>query len=356
MAEEEFNRISILHGGGGLYMQKLLKEHIIPRFKSRRFKEIPLDLLADSAVIGDIVFTTDSYTVKPIFFPGGDIGRLSISGTVNDLSVVGARPLGISCALILEEGFEIAKLERILDNMERTAEEADVEIVTGDTKVVERGKLDQIIINTAGIGRRSEKLDENLRRAASDGRSLKSRWLDPRNIRPGDKIIISGTIGDHAVAIMAAREELGLEAPNLKSDAAPLNKLISEALEIGGVVACKDPTRGGLAALLNEWSETTGIGIIIREASLPIREEVKAACEILGIDALELANEGKAVLAVSASYAEDVLEAVRSHPLGKDAEIIGEFTREYNGVVVETEIGGLRYVPMPIGDPVPRIC
>ena len=355
MSERE-GRISILHGGGGVYMHKLLKEQIIPRFKPRRSLEIPLSLLADSAVIEGIVFTTDSYTVKPIFFPGGDIGRLSISGTINDLSVVGAEPLAISCALILEEGLELSKLDKILESIQKTVEEAGVDIVTGDTKVVERGKLDQIIINTAGVGKRHRELDENLRKASSDGRSLKSRWLDPRNIRPGDKIIVSGTIGDHAVAIMAAREELGLEAPNLKSDAAPLNKLISEALEIGGVVACKDPTRGGLAALLNEWSETTGIGIIIREASLPIREEVKAACEILGIEALELANEGKAVLAVSAKYAEEVLEAVRGHPLGKDAEIIGEFTREYNGVVMETEIGGLRYVPMPIGDPVPRIC
>jgi len=355
MSKQE-DKISILHGGGGVYMHKLLKEQIVPRFKPRKSLEIPLSLLADSAVIEEIAFTTDSYTVKPIFFPGGDIGRLSVSGTINDLSMVGAKPLAISCALILEEGFEFSKLNKILESIQKTAEEAGVDVVTGDTKVVERGKLDQIIINTAGIGKRHEKLDENLRKVSSDGRSLKSRWLDPRNIRPGDKLILSGTIGDHAIAVMAAREELGLEAPTVKSDAAPLNDLISKALEIGGVVAAKDPTRGGLAALLNEWHEVTEIGLLIKESEVPIREEVRTACDILGIEPFELANEGKTVLAVSRQYAEEVLEAIRSHPLGRNASIIGEFTKEYEGVVVETEIGGLRYVPMPIGDPVPRIC
>jgi len=346
----------MMHGGGGLYMHKLLKRHILPRFKSRRGAEIPLALLADSAVIDGIAFTTDSYTVKPIFFPGGDIGRLSVSGTVNDLSVVGAEPIAISCALIIEEGFELSKLDKILGSIEDTASEADVEVVTGDTKVVERGRLEEIIVNTAGIGGRSPHLDENLRKASSDGRTLGSRWLDPRNIRPGDRIIISGTIGDHAMAIIAARGELGFEIGELRSDAAPLNRLILSALEAGGVVAAKDPTRGGLAALLNEWSETAGLGIILEEERIPVREEVQAACEILGIEPLELANEGKAVLAVPEKYAGEVLEALRANPLGKNAEIIGRFTDEYEGVVVETEIGGIRYLPMPVGDPVPRIC
>jgi len=353
---EQDDKVSILHGGGGVYMHKLLKELIVPRFKPKRKSEIPLSLLADSAVIEEVAFTTDSYTVKPIFFPGGDIGRLSISGTVNDLSVVGAEPIAVSCALILEEGFELSKLDRILESIQKTADEAGVDVVTGDTKVVEKGKLDQIIINTAGVGKRHDKLDENLDKASSDGRDLKSRWLDPRNIRPGDKLILSGTIGDHAVAVMAAREELGLEAPTVKSDAAPLNDLISRALEAGGVVAAKDPTRGGLAALLNEWSEATGLGLLIREEDVPIREEVRTACDILGIEPFELANEGKVALAVSEQYAEEVLESLRSHPLGKNASIIGEFTNDYEGVVIETEIGGLRYLPMPLGDPVPRIC
>jgi len=350
------DRVSILHGGGGLYMHKLLRERIIPKFKQRRSLEIPLSLLADSAVVGEVVFTTDSYTVKPIFFPGGDIGRLSITGTVNDLSVVGAEPAAISCALVIEEGFEMSKLDLILESIQGAADEAGVDVVTGDTKVVEKGGLDQIIINTAGIGWRHGALDENLARASRDGRSLRSRWLDARNIRPGDRLIISGTIGEHAIAVMAARGELGLEAPAVKSDAAPLNGLISRALQIGGVVAAKDPTRGGLAALLNEWSEATGLGILVREEDVPVREEVRAACELLGIDAFELANEGKVVLAVVEEYAEDVLECLREHPLGRDASIIGQFTEDYEGVVVETGIGGLRYLPMPLGDPVPRIC
>ncbi len=349
--------ISILHGGGGLYMHKLIKEHIVPRFKPRRKGvEIPLRFLADSAVVQEIAFTTDSYTVKPIFFPGGDIGRLSISGTVNDLAVIGAEPIAVSCALILEEGFPLKKLDDILESMEKTAEEAGVEVVTGDTKVMERGKLEEVVINTAGIGTRSQLLDKNLKKAMEDGRSLNSRWLDPRNIRPGDKVIVSGSIGEHAMAVMAARGELGFEAPNIKSDAAPLNHLIEEVLEVGGVVAAKDPTRGGLASLLNEWTEAVKIGIIIEEEKIPISEGVRAASEILGIDPLELANEGKVVLAVSRENADDVLEALHSHPLGKRAEVIGEFTKEYEDVVVKTEIGGLRYLPMPLGDPVPRIC
>lgn len=349
-------KISIAHGAGGFYMHKLIKEHILPKFKQRRIIEVPLALLADSAVVDGIAFTTDSYTVKPLFFPGGDIGRLSVFGTVNDLSVIGSEPLAISCALVIEEGFEMEKLDRILVSAEEAAEEAEVEIVTGDTKVVEKGKLDEMIVNTAGIGKRSPHLDKNLKRAASDGRSLKSRWLDPRNIRPGDKLIVSGPIGDHAMTIITARGELGFEAPNLRSDTAPLNHLMERVLQTGGVLAAKDPTRGGLAAVLNEWSEITGLGILVKETLIPVRDEVKTGCEILGIDPLELACEGRVVLVVSERFAEDVLEALRSHPLGREAEIIGWFSGEYEGVVVETEIGGLRYLPMPLGDPIPRIC
>jgi len=349
--------VGILHGGGGVYMHKFIKEHILPNFRSRRrFIEIPLKLLADSAVIEEIAFTTDSYTVKPIFFPGGDIGSLSVSGTINDLAVIGSEPIAISCALVIEEGFPLSKLDRILKSMDTAAEEAGVEIITGDTKVIQRGKLDELIINTAGIGKRNKLLDENLKRVSKDGRSLKSRWLDPRNIKPGDKIIISGPIGEHAIAVMVARGELGLEISGIKSDAAPLNGLMSKALEVGGVVAAKDPTRGGVASLLNEWNETTGIGMIIYEEKIPVSDEVQTASEILGIDPLELANEGKVVLAVTAESAEEVLSALRSDPLGREAEIVGEFTADFDGVVVKTEIGGLRYLPMPIGDPVPRIC
>lgn len=357
MSKDLEERVGILHGGGGAYMHKFIKEHILPSFRSRRkFVEIPLKLLADSSVIEEIAFTTDSYTVKPIIFPGGDIGSLSVSGTVNDLAVIGSEPIAISCALVIEEGFPMSKLDKILKSMDEVAEKAGVEIITGDTKVIQRGKLDELIINTAGIGKRSRFLDENLKWISRDGRLLKSRWLDFRNIRPGDKIIISGPIGEHAIAIMAARGELGLEISGIKSDAAPLNGLMSRVLEVGGVVAAKDPTRGGVASLLNEWSEATRIGIIIHEEKIPVSDEVQTASEILGIDPLELANEGKVVLAVTAEMAEEVLNALRSDPLGRRAEIVGEFTKEFDGVVVKTEIGGLRYLPMPIGDPVPRIC
>jgi len=352
----ESEKVTILHGGGGLYMQRLIKEHILPKFgggRSRFNVELPLDALADSAVVEGIAFTTDSYTVNPIFFPGGDIGRLSVAGTVNDLSMVGAEPIAISCALLIEEGFPFEKLDTILDSIRATAEEAGVDVVTGDTKVVERGKLENLIVNTAGIGVRSRLLDRNLQAA---NRNLNSRWLSASNIRPGDKIILSGAVGDHAVAVMLARGEMGFQAPNIKSDTAPLNGLMETVLEAGGVVAAKDPTRGGLAALLNEWADSAGVGILVEEESVPVHEGVRAACEVLGIDSLELANEGKVVLAVAPQKSEEVLEALRAHPLGREAEIIGEATAEYEGVVVKTEIGGMRYLPMPMGDPVPRIC
>ena len=356
MASAE-KHITLLHGGGGVYMHRLIKDYILPRIgKHRRAVELPLEALADSAVMDGIVFTTDSYTVKPIFFPGGDIGRLSVAGTVNDLCVMGAEPLALSCSLIIEEGLSFEILGKVLDSMKTTAEEAEVDIITGDTKVVERGKLDGLVINTAGIGRRSPLLDHNLERVRRSGRSLSSRWLTASNIRDGDKIIVSGPIGEHALAIMIARGELGLQAPSIGSDTAPLNRLMEDALRAGGVVAAKDPTRGGLASLLNEWSERTGLGMIIHESRIPVSDQVKTASEILGIDPLELANEGKLVLATAPEAAENVLNALRSNKLGRDAEIIGEFTKEFDSVVVETEIGGLRYLPMPLGDPVPRIC
>ncbi len=346
-------KITMMHGGGGVFMNMLIRGHILPRFDAGRPKpEIPAEHMPDSAVIDGIAFTTDSYTVKPLFFPGGDIGRLSISGTVNDLTVVGAEPLAVSCGLIVEEGLPIRTLDRILESMAEAASEAGVRIATGDLKVVEKGKLDELIINTSGIGVRSSLLDANLESA---GRSLESRWLTPLNIKPGDKIIVSGTIGDHAVAVMTAREEMGIRA-RVESDAAPLNGLMREALKVGGVVAAKDPTRGGLAALLNEWAEVSGVGIMVDEERVPVSEQVRSACDILGIDPMDLANEGKLVLAVAPHMAEEVLQSLRNHPLGKRAEIIGEATKEYEGVVVRTGIGGLRYLPMPAGDPVPRIC
>ncbi len=352
----ESEKVTMLHGGGGVYMQRLIREHLLPRFsglRSRFTVELPLQALADSAVVEGVAFTTDSYTVTPIFFPGGDIGRLSVAGTVNDLSMVGAEPAAISCALVIEEGLSFRELDKVLDSVRETAEEAGVEIVTGDTKVVERGKLEKLIINTSGIGVRSRLLDRNLKAA---GRTLESRWLSASNLRPGDKLILTGALGDHAVAVMLARGEMGFQAPGVRSDVAPLNGLMEAVLEVGGVVAAKDPTRGGLAALLNEWADASGLGILVDEEAIPIHEGVRAACDILGIEFYELANEGKAVLAVAPERAGEVVEALRSHRLGREAEIIGEVTSEYEGVVIRTGIGGLRYLPAPMGDPVPRIC
>ncbi|MEM2672738.1 MAG: AIR synthase-related protein, partial [Candidatus Hadarchaeales archaeon] len=224
----------------------------------------------------------------------------------------------------------------------------------GDTKVMEKGALDQLVINTSGIGIRGEELEHNLREVRKY-RKMESRWLLDSNLRPGDKILVSGTVGDHGVAILSAREGYGFET-EVKSDVAPLNHMIREILEVGGIVAMKDPTRGGLSNALNEWSEKSGVGILLWEERIPIREGVRAACEMLGVDPLEMANEGKVVIGVVPQKAEEVLEALRSTRLGKEAELIGEVTDEFREVVMETSPGGKRILPPPYGDPVPRIC
>ncbi|MEM4462281.1 MAG: hydrogenase expression/formation protein HypE [Candidatus Bathyarchaeia archaeon] len=351
---DKSDRIVMAHGAGGYLMHRLIKEHILSILPRDNF-EVGLHALDDSAVVNDVVFKSDSYTVKPLFFPGGDIGRLAVSGTVNDISVMGGKPIALSLALVLEEGFPIYDLDRIMHSIASTCREAEVYVVTGDTKVVEKGSLDGCIINCSGIGVRSQYLDYNIDVVRRFRGEIEARWLLDSNIRPGDKIIVSGTIGDHGVAILSCREGYGFES-SIKSDVRPLNKMIEKVLSVGGVVSMKDPTRGGLANLLNEWSEKSHVGILIREEDIPIREGVRAACEMLGIDPLEIGNEGKIVLAVVAEMAEEILEVLRETDEGRDAAIIGEATDEFEGVAMETLIGGKRIIPPPLGDPVPRIC
>lgn len=347
------NRISMAHGGGGAAMQELIKKYVL-KYLGGSSAEVPLEALDDSAVIEDIVLKSDSHTVKPLFFPGGDIGRLAITGTVNDIAAVGAEPLALTSGFIIEDGFEIETFENILKSMQETCKEAGIYVLTGDTKVMEKGALDKFVVNTSGIGKRSRYLDENLQ-IVREHRDLKSRWLLDSNLSNGDSIIVSGTLGDHGIAVLSSREGYGFET-EVKSDMMPLNKVVNELLQIGGIVNIKDPTRGGLANVLNEWSEKSNIGITIHEENIPIRTGVKAACEMLGIDPLEIGNEGKLVIATIPEKAEEILEKLKGTEIGHDAVIIGKVTKGSNHVVLETSIGGKRIILPPIGDPVPRIC
>lgn len=345
--------ITISHGAGGSVMQEFIKTHILSKLGGSGV-EVPLEALDDAAVVDGIILKSDNHTVKPIFFPGGDLGRISISGTVNDIAALGGEPIALAAGFIIEEGLPIHDFDRIVDSMKATCDEAGVYVVTGDTKVIEKGGLDKFVVNVSGIGRRSKYLDSNIEVARSF-RAFNSNWLLDSNIRDGDVIISSGYIGDHGVALLSVREGYGFES-NVKSDVAPLNKLVEKALKAGGVVAMKDPTRGGLANLLNEWADKSNIGIKIYEEKIPVRDSVKAACNMLGIDPLEIGNEGKMIIATVKEKAEDVLQAIRKDKYGRDAEIIGEATVKFEGVVLETELGGRRIIPPPLGDPVPRIC
>ena len=341
------------HGAGGIMMQQLVKDYIL-KYLGGSGVEVPLEALDDSAVIDGIVLKSDSHTVKPLFFPGGDIGRLAIAGTVNDIAVMGAEPRALTSGFVIEEGFPLTDFEKIVRSMGDTCKEAGVYVITGDTKVVEKGALDKFIVNTSGIGRRTEALDKNIAEVKKH-RSFDARWLLDSNLRAGDKIIVSGTMGDHGIALLSFREGYDFDS-SILSDVTPLNKLIMELLDVGGVVSMKDPTRGGLANTLNEWSEKSRVGIMVEEDRIPIREGVRAACEMLGIEALEIGNEGKVVVGVVAQKALDVLAALRKTEQGRDAEIIGEVTDAFTSVVMETSVGGKRILPPPVGDPVPRIC
>jgi len=335
------DRVVSLHGAGGELMGKLLSERILPRFKLRAVGPIGLDALDDGAVLslppGQVVVTTDSHVVKPAFFPGGDIGRLAACGTVNDLAVMGAKPIAMTLGLILEEGFPLSDLDRVLDSVAEVLAELSVALVAGDTKVMGKGELDGIVINTTGIG-------------------VAERPVSDAGLSPGDVIIVTGPVGDHGFALLAAREDFGLES-DLKSDVAPVWPLVEKALAVGGVTAMKDPTRGGLAAALNEMARKAGVGIEVREADIPIRETVRGLSGLLGISPLEVACEGRALIGVAPDRAEQVLSALREHPLGREAAIIGRAIEDYPGkVVLDTGVGGRRFLEMPLGDPVPRIC
>jgi hydrogenase expression/formation protein HypE len=332
-------QITLSHGSGGKATHNLIEALFAPAFSNPL-----LDGLDDGAMFsvdgGRLAFTTDSYVVNPLFFNGGDIGELAVYGTVNDLAMCGAEPLYLSAGFILEEGFPIEDLTRIVASMKRAAARAGVSIVTGDTKVVPKGMADRVFINTAGIGR----ITRDVRISAA-------------NAQPGDKVILSGQIGDHGVTILAARGELELEA-DFESDSAPLNELVSLMLDVTTDVHClKDPTRGGVATALNEIAKASDVTIAIKELAIPVRVETRGACEILGIDPLYMANEGKLLAVVPAQHADALVAAMRRHPLGAEARVIGEVWAEPKGLVfLQTEIGGNRVVDMLVGDPLPRIC
>ena len=334
--------ISLKYGAGGGAMRALIEQIFAPGFG-----DVPggigLSAMDDGAAIplGDkfLVITTDAHVVQPIYFPGGDIGRLAVCGTVNDLAMMGAtEPLGLACAAIIEEGFARSDLERIWTSIRDACIEAGTTIITGDTKVMRHGELDRIAITTTGIG-------------------LASRVVPDNGLSPGDRILVTGTVGDHGLAILATRGELALET-RLVSDVAPLNTLIRRALAVGGtgIVAMKDATRGGLASALHEMAEKSNTCVVVDERAVPIRDDVRAAGELLGIDPLIVANEGKAVIGLRPAVADAVLDAIRSHPLGRDAAIIGEVTTERPGSVIVDTGFGRRLLVEPEGELLPRIC
>ncbi len=336
-------RILLKQGGGGRAMRRLIEDIFIRDFAAMPFDGIGPAAMDDGACIpfGNewLVITTDSHVVHPIFFPGGDIGRISISGTVNDLAMMGAtRILGLTCGVILEEGFPIEDLEMIQRSMVATCKEAGAVVITGDTKVMGRGEVDGIVINTTGIG-------------------LTKRPIRDNGLRAGDKIIVTGTIGDHGLAVMSIRHSLGLES-DLSSDVAPLNDLIATVLEAApdAITAMKDPTRGGLASALHEMAAKSNTGIVLEERRVPMTEAVRAAGEVLGIDPLHVANEGKAVMGVREEDAGRVLEIIRAHSRGRDAAIIGTVTSERTGSIILDTGFGRRLLAEPDGEPLPRIC
>ena len=338
--EKRYDKILLAHGGGGQLSNELIRQYILPKFKNNTLAE-----LADSAKLNlaseSVCFTTDSYVVKPLFFNGGDIGKLAVCGTINDLAVAGSKPVALALSLIIEEGFEFELLEKILASISKEAEQNKVDIVTGDIKTVEAGAADKIFINTAGIGVRLTNVN-----------------LGFESIAVGDKIIINGTIGDHGMTIISQREDIKLQS-QLKSDCAGLGELICQLLgNTTGVKFMRDPTRGGLAATLNEISKGTGLSIVICEADVPVNPSVQAAADMLGFDVLNIANEGKFVAVVSPESADNCLNICKSHPLGKEARIIGEVVETPDVPIVElkTKIGGRRIVQMPYGRELPRIC
>ncbi|HEY1898203.1 MAG TPA: hydrogenase expression/formation protein HypE [Steroidobacteraceae bacterium] len=336
--------ITLAHGGGGKAMRDLIEDVFCSAFANPALAPMEDQArfsLSDLAKWGNrLAFTTDSYVVHPLFFPGGDIGELAVNGTVNDLAVSGAQPLYLSCSVILEEGLPVADLRRIVASMRRAAHAAGVQIVTGDTKVVERGAADKLFINTAGIGVIPSGVNIAAIRA-----------------QPGDKVLVNGFIGDHGVAILAAREDLGLTVP-IQSDTQPLNGLVQALLTACPAIHCmRDAARGGIATVLNEFAQSADLCINLDESSIPVREAVRGLSETLGLDPLYFANEGKLVALVPAEHAPAALAAMRLHPAGENAAIIGEVSeRPKSGVIMHTAFGGERIVDMLVGEQLPRIC
>lgn len=330
--------ILLAHGSGGKLSHDLVERKFLPSLANPL-----LNKLDDSAIFeasGRLSFTTDSYVVNPIFFPGGDIGKLAVCGTVNDLSMSGAKPLYLSLSVIIEEGLFIAELERIVQSIKAAADEAQVDIITGDTKVVNQGQADKLFINTSGIGIIPAGID-----------------ISGANAKAGDRVILSGTIGDHGIAIMSQREGLRFETL-LESDCAPLNKLVAQMLKASPNIHClRDPTRGGLATTLNEFAKQSNVGIVVEEDKIPVKEGVRAACELLGFDPTYVANEGKLVAVVKPGDADIMLAKMRQNCYGRDAAIIGEVTNDHTGrVIMKTKLGPSRIIDMLSGELLPRIC
>ncbi len=330
-------KVTLMHGAGGEVMGEVID--IISRITNTNAGGIGLESRDDGAVIpignSQVVFTTDSHIVRPLFFPGGDIGKIAVCGTINDLAMMGGRPIAISCGLVLEEGFEFDDLNRIVVSMNEALNEAGVALVTGDTKVIETGNLDKIIINTAGIG-------------------VTDKPVRDSGLQVGDVIIVSGTLGDHGFAVLASRE--GFEfGDQIVSDVAPIAGMVMAALSAGSIHAMKDPTRGGFAGAITEMATKSHVQVRVTEEALPISPSVKSASLLLGIDPLEVANEGKVVMGVSAEDAEKILQVLRTHKYGKNAAIVGRVV-EGEGVIMETIAGGERFIEQPLGDPIPRVC
>lgn len=332
------DKILLAHGSGGKLAHELVEKSFLQAFSNPLLAK--LDDSATFDFSGRLAFTTDSYVVNPIFFPGGDIGKLAVCGTVNDLAMAGAVPLYLSLSFIIEEGLPQQDLMQIVRSVKEAAEEAEVQVITGDTKVVDRGTADKLFINTAGVGMIPEGVD-----------------ISGSKAEPGDKVILSGTIGDHGIAVLSQREGLSFST-KLQSDCAPLNKLVADIIKVSSQIHClRDPTRGGLATTLNELATQSKVGIKIEEEKIPVREEVYAACEMLGFDPLYVANEGKLVAIVAPEDAEAVLDRMQQNTYGRNAAIIGEVRQEHPGrVVMRTRLGASRIVDMLVGDLLPRIC
>lgn len=335
----DYKQVMLAHGGGGKLSQQLIQKMMLQQFKNEF-----LEPLHDGAVFSvngkRMAFSTDSYVVNPIFFPGGDIGKLAVYGTVNDLAMCGAQPLYLSVAFIIEEGLQMEELWQIILSMQDAAKQAGVLLITGDTKVVDKGKGDKIFINTSGVGIIDDEVD-----------------IHPKRVQVGDKIILSGSIAEHGIAIMSVREGLEFEFP-IQSDCAPLNDLVKTMFDVSKKIhVLRDPTRGGVASVLNEIAQQANVGIFISELHIPVEEAVKGACEILGLDPLYVANEGKLIAFVSADETDKVLSVMKKHPFGKKSVVIGEVVSDHpRTVVMESSIKGTRIVDMLSGEQLPRIC